>query len=175
MTRVTKGERHLRLHFPIEKIQMEQKGTRCIPCCLITVHEGADDECAHAQLIADKFRLRYRDTSLPASSEVTRTLPSTESWVSAWLESFFRPTSELLLNVVDEDGGTTCSARNGTDAREGLVAGGQKLAGGGTRAMVMSSSDGCEAWYRRHLAKGFPYMAAAGLQRSSKPAGVSSV
>jgi hypothetical protein len=43
--------------------------------------------------------------------------------VSAWLESFFWPTCELLLDVVDEDGGTACSARNGTDGRDGLVAG----------------------------------------------------
>jgi hypothetical protein len=50
------------------------------------------------------------------------------------------------------------------------VAGRPKLAGGGTRAMVMSSSDGGEAWHWRYLAKGFPFMAAAGLQRSSKPA-----
>jgi hypothetical protein len=48
------------------------------------------------------------------------------------------------------------------------VVGGQKLAGGRTRAMVMSSSDGCEARYRRYLTKGFPFMAAVGLQRSSK-------
>jgi hypothetical protein len=39
------------------------------------------------------------------SNEATRVLPKTESWVAAWLEFFFRPTSELLLEVVDEDGG----------------------------------------------------------------------
>jgi hypothetical protein len=89
---------------------------------LIAVHEGVGNECAHEQLIADRFHLRYRDTSLPASV-ATRTLPRIESWVSTWLESFFRPTSELLLDVVDEDGGIACSARNGTDGRDGLVAG----------------------------------------------------
>jgi hypothetical protein len=52
------------------------------------------------------------------------------------------------------------------------VVGGQKLAGGRTRAMVMSSSDGCEARYRRYLTKGFPFMVAAGLQWSSKLAEV---
>jgi hypothetical protein len=46
--------------------------------------------------------------------------------VVAWLEFFFRPTSELLLDVVNEDGGTTCSVWNGKDGRDGLVAGGPK-------------------------------------------------
>jgi uncharacterized protein YllA (UPF0747 family) len=80
------------------------KGTKCIPSYLIAVHEEAGDECAHAQLITDRFRLRYRDTSLSTSSEKTRTLPKTKSWVAAWLEFFFRSTSELLLDGVDEDG-----------------------------------------------------------------------
>jgi hypothetical protein len=151
------------------------KGTRCIPYYLITIHEQAGDECAHEQLIADRFRLWYRDTSLPVPSEATRTLPRTEPWVSAWLEFFFWHTPKLLLDVVDEDGGTAWSARNITDARDGLVAGWPKLAGGGTRATVMSNLDGCAAWYWWHWAKVFPFMAAVGLQRSSKPAGVSGV
>jgi hypothetical protein len=41
--------------------------------------------------------------------------------------------------------------------------------------MVMSNLDGCEARYRRYLAKGFPFMVAAGLQRSSNLAEVSGV
>jgi hypothetical protein len=57
---------------------------------LIVVHEEADDECAHAQLIADIIRLRYRDTSLTTSSEMTRALPKTESWVAGWLEFLFQ-------------------------------------------------------------------------------------
>jgi hypothetical protein len=93
------------LHVPISKIQIKQKIQGAFPYYLIVVHEEAGDECAHAQLLEDRFRLRYRDTSLPASSKKTRTLPKTESWVAAWLEFFFRPTSELLLDVVDEDGG----------------------------------------------------------------------
>jgi hypothetical protein len=112
---------------------------------LIAVHEGAGYECAHEQLIPDRFRLRYRDTSIPASSEATRTLPISESWVSVWLESFFQPTSELLLDVVDEDRGTACLARNETDGRDGLVIGWPRLAGGRTIEMVMSSSGGYEA------------------------------
>jgi hypothetical protein len=95
--------------------------------------------------------------------------------VSAWLESFFRPTSELLVDVVDEDGGTTCSARNGTDGRDGLVAGWPRLAGGRTRAVVMSISDGYEALVSANLGKGLPFYDRSRLQRSSKPAGVSGV
>jgi hypothetical protein len=96
-----------------------------IPCRsehLIAVHEEAGDGGAHEQLIADRFCLRYRDTSLSRSSEKTQNLPKTESWASAWLRSFFRPTSELLRDVVDEDGRAACSVRNG---RDGLVAIGQ--------------------------------------------------
>jgi hypothetical protein len=54
---------------------------------------------------------------------MTRTLPKSESWVAAWLELFFRSTSEILLDVVDEDRGTTCLVRNRTDGRDALVAG----------------------------------------------------
>jgi hypothetical protein len=68
------------------------KGVRYVPYYLIAAHEEAGDECAHAQLIADIILLRYRDTSLSTSSETTRALPTTESWVAAWLEFFFRST-----------------------------------------------------------------------------------
>jgi hypothetical protein len=71
---------------------MEQKVQGAFPYYLIVVHEEADDECAHAQLIADIILLRYRGTSLTMSSETIRTLPKTESWVVAWLEFFFRST-----------------------------------------------------------------------------------
>jgi hypothetical protein len=60
---------------------------------------------------------------------MTRTLPKTESWVAAWLEFFFRPISELLLDVVHEYGGTSCLVRNGTDGRDALVAGWPNLTG----------------------------------------------
>jgi hypothetical protein len=106
------------------------KDTWCIPRYLNAVHEGAGDECAHEKLRADRFRLWCRDTSLPASSEATRTPPITESWIAAWLESFSWPTSELPLNVVSEDRGITCSARNGVDERDGKWQVGQKLTGG---------------------------------------------
>jgi hypothetical protein len=99
------------------------KGVRCDPYYHITLHEGVGDECAHEQLIADRFRLQHRGTSTPASSEATRALSRMELWVSAWLKPFFRSTFALLLDVVDEDRGTTCSATNGTDGRGALVAG----------------------------------------------------
>jgi hypothetical protein len=78
----------LRLHVPWLGIQMEQQVQGAFPYYLIAVHEEAGDECAHAQLIADIIRLRYRYTPLSMSSETTRTLLKTESWVAAWLESF---------------------------------------------------------------------------------------
>jgi hypothetical protein len=71
---------------------MEQKVQGVLPYYLIAVHEEAGDECAHAQLIANKFHLQYRGTSLSTSNKKTRTLPKTESWVAAWLEFFFRST-----------------------------------------------------------------------------------
>jgi hypothetical protein len=71
---------------------------------LIAVHEEADDECAHAQLRADIILLRYRGTSLTMSSETTRALPKTESWVAAWIEFLLSVYSELLLDVGNEDG-----------------------------------------------------------------------
>jgi hypothetical protein len=39
--------------------------------------------------------------------------------VSAWLESLLRPTSKLLLDIVDKDEEIDCSARNGTAGRDG--------------------------------------------------------
>jgi hypothetical protein len=118
---------------------MEQTVQGAFPYYLIVVHEEAGDECAHAQLIADIIRLRYRDTSLSTCSETTRALLKTESWVAAWLEFFFRSTSELLLDVGDEDGRTACSVRNGTNGRGALVVVWPRLAGERTRVVVMSS------------------------------------
>jgi hypothetical protein len=64
---------------------------------LIAVHEEADDGCAHAQLIADTILLRYRGTSLIMSSEQTRALPKTESWVAAWVDFCFRFNPSFFL------------------------------------------------------------------------------
>jgi hypothetical protein len=139
------------------------KGTRCVPYSLIAVHEEAGDEGANAQLIADIIRLRYRDTSLTLSSKTTRTLPKTESWLAAWPEFFFRSTLELLLDVMDEDGRTACSARNGIDGRDALVAKWPRLARGKTRVVAMSSSDGNGA---------FPFITTARLQRSFNHPGI---
>jgi hypothetical protein len=43
------------------------KGVRGVPYYVIAVHEEVGDECAHEQLIADRFHLEYRDTSLSTS------------------------------------------------------------------------------------------------------------
>jgi hypothetical protein len=86
-------------------MQLEQKVQGSFPHYLIAVHEEAGDECAHAPLIADRFLLRYRDTSLSMSIETTRALPKTESWMAAWLEFFFRSTlsfSSMLATNTEE-------------------------------------------------------------------------
>jgi hypothetical protein len=64
---------------------------------LITVREEADDECAYAQLKADIILLRYRGTFLTMSSETTRALPKTESWVVTWIDFCFRSTPSFFL------------------------------------------------------------------------------
>jgi hypothetical protein len=78
-------------------MQMEQKLQGVSSYYLIAVHEEADDECAHAQLIADTILLRYRGTSLTMSSEMTQALPKTESWVAAWIDFCFRSTPSFFL------------------------------------------------------------------------------
>jgi hypothetical protein len=50
---------------------MEPEVQGALPYYLIAVHEEAGDECAHEQLIADRYRLQYRGTSLSTSSEKT--------------------------------------------------------------------------------------------------------
>jgi hypothetical protein len=64
---------------------------------LIAVHEEVVDEGAHARLIADIIPLLYRGTSLTMSSETTRALPKTESWVAAWIDLCFLPTPSFFL------------------------------------------------------------------------------
>jgi hypothetical protein len=76
---------------------MEQKVQGAFPYYFIAVHEEADDECAHAQLIVDTILLRYRGTSLTMSSRTTRALPKTESWVAAWMDLCFRSTPSFSL------------------------------------------------------------------------------
>jgi hypothetical protein len=85
-------------------MQMEQKVQGVSSHYLIAVHEEVDDECAHAQLIVDTILLLYRGTSLTMSSEKTRALPKTETWVTAWIDFLLSVYSELLLNVGNEDG-----------------------------------------------------------------------
>jgi hypothetical protein len=64
---------------------------------LIAVHEEADDECAHAQLIAGIILLLYRGTSLTMSSEPTRALLKTESWVAVWIDFCFLSNPNFFL------------------------------------------------------------------------------
>jgi hypothetical protein len=78
-------------------MQLGQKVQGVSSYYLIAVHEEADDECAHVQLIADIILLRYRGTSLTMSSETTRALPKMESWVAAWIDFCFRPTPSFFL------------------------------------------------------------------------------
>jgi hypothetical protein len=100
---------------------MEQKVQGAFPYYLIAVHEEAGDECAHAQLLADIVCLQYRDTFLSTSSETTRALPKTESWVVAWLEFFFRST----LSFSSTSGTNTENSllgKNEVDGRDALEA-----------------------------------------------------
>jgi hypothetical protein len=76
---------------------MEQKVQGVSSYYLIAVHEEADDECAYAQLIVDTILLRYRGTSLIMSSEQTRALLKTESWVAAWIDFCFRSMPSFFL------------------------------------------------------------------------------
>jgi hypothetical protein len=76
---------------------MEQKVQGVSSYYLIAVHEEADDECAHAQLIGDTILLRYRGTSLTLSSGTIRALPKTESWVAAWIDFCFLSTPSFFL------------------------------------------------------------------------------
>jgi hypothetical protein len=85
-------------------MQMEQKVQGASSYYLIAVHEEADDECAHAQLIVDTILLLYRGTSLTMSSETTRALPKTESWVAAWIDFLLSVCCELILEVGNADG-----------------------------------------------------------------------
>jgi hypothetical protein len=97
MTRSYKGRKTSPLTLPSIRNSDGTKGTRCVPYSLIVVHEESGDECAHGQLMADRFRLRYRDTSLSTSSEMTRTLPRTESLgvgvAQVLLPAYFRVSS----------------------------------------------------------------------------------
>jgi hypothetical protein len=74
------------------EFRWNKKVQGAFPHYLIIVHEEVGDECTHAQPIANIFCLRYTDTSLSTSSETTRALAKTESWVAAWLGFFFRST-----------------------------------------------------------------------------------
>jgi hypothetical protein len=138
------------------------KGTGCVLYFLIAVHEEADDEYAHAQLIADRFHLRYRDTFLTMSSEMTRALLKTESWVADWLEFFFRSTLSFFLSS-GMNTENNLLGKNEIDGRDALVAKWPRLVGRRTRTVILPSSDGNGAFASAVLGKGFPFITAAGL------------
>jgi hypothetical protein len=122
-------------------MQLEQKVQGAFSYYLIAVHEEAEDECAHAQLIADIILLRYRGTSLLTSSETTRALPKTESWVAAWIDFCFRST----LSFSSTSGTNTENRllrKNELDGEDALVAKWPRLAGRRTRIMILPRSDG---------------------------------
>jgi hypothetical protein len=109
-------------------MQMEQKVQGAFPYYLIAVREEASDECAYAQLIADIILLRYRGTSLTMSSETTRALLKTESWVAAWIDFCF----QSALNFV---------ATSGTTRKNSLLAG-IEVGGRRTRMVILPNLDG---------------------------------
>jgi hypothetical protein len=143
-------------------MQMEQKVQGMFPYYPIVVHEEADDECAHAQLIADIILLRYTGTSLTMSSETIRTLPKTESWVAAWLEFFLRSTLGFF-SLLETNTENSLLGKNEIDGRDALVAKWPRLAGRRTRTKIMPSSDGNGAFASAALGKGFPFITATGL------------
>jgi hypothetical protein len=141
---------------------MEQKVQGVFPYYLIAVHEEAGDECAHVQPIADRFRLQYRDTSLSTSSETTRTLPKTESWVAAWLEFFFRSTMSF----------SSTSGRRRKNSLLGEERNRWERCSGGSvsKASWRQNKSGGDVELGRKgafasavLGKGFPFITAAGL------------
>jgi hypothetical protein len=95
---------------------------------LIAVHEEAGDGGAHAQPIADIILLLYRGTSLTMSSEKTRALPKTESWVAAWIDFCFLSTSSFFL---------TSEMKTENSLLERIEVGGRR-----TRTVILRGSDG---------------------------------
>jgi hypothetical protein len=108
-------------HPTVENSDGTKRIQGAFPYYLIAILEEASDECAHAQLIADIIRLRYIDTSLLTSSETTRALPKTESWVAAWLEFFFRSTL-IFSSTSGTNTENSLLGKNEIDGRDALVA-----------------------------------------------------
>jgi hypothetical protein len=137
------------------------KGTSAFPYYLIAVHEEADDECAHAQLIADIILLRYRCTSLTMSSETTRALLKAESWVAAWIDLCFRS----ILSFALTSGMKTENSCSGNWSRWERCSSGKvaRLTRRRTRIVIMLSSDGNGAFVSAVPDKRFHFITAAGL------------
>jgi hypothetical protein len=112
----------------IGKCRWNKKVQGAFPYYLIAVREGAGDECAHAQLLADIILLRYKGTSLTMSSEMTRALLKTESWVAAWIDFFFRSALSFF-------------STSGTKTENSLL-GKIEVGGRRTRTVILPSLDG---------------------------------
>jgi hypothetical protein len=140
-TRVTKGERHIRLHFSTSRIQIGQKihgalliaSTQLMREQEMNVHIEQTDSA--------------RDAEVHPYQRLAKKLEHLQELSHGWrcrLGFFSRSSSKLLLEVANEDGGIACSARSGGDNRDGWWWVGQLLAGRRKRAMMMSSSKGGE-------------------------------
>jgi hypothetical protein len=116
---------------------------------LIAVHEEADDECAHAQLIAGITLLLYRGTSLTMSSETTRALLKTESWVAAWIDFCFLSTPSFFL---------TSEMKTEDSLLERIEVGGRR-----TKTVILRGSDGNGAFVSTVPVKRFHFITDAGL------------
>jgi hypothetical protein len=130
-------------------MQLEQKVQGVSSYYLIAVHEGADDECAHAQLIADIILLRYRGTSLTMSSEMTRALLKAESWVAAWIDFCFRSIPSFFL---------TSEMKTENSLLERVEVGGRR-----TRTVIPPGSDGNGAFVSTVPVKRFHFITAVRL------------
>jgi hypothetical protein len=128
---------------------------------LIAVREEADDECAHAQLIADIILLRYRGTFLTMSSEKTRALPKTETWVAAWIDFFFL--SILSFFLASEMQTENSLLEKIEVAGRGALVALARLARRRTRTVILPSSDGNGAFVLAVPGKRFHFIADAGL------------
>jgi hypothetical protein len=72
------------------------------------------------------------------------------------------PYRSFILNVVNEDGGTTCSARNETDGRAGLVAGGPKTSWRGNKSDGDVELGRMRGLVSAVLGKGLPFYGRSG-------------
>jgi hypothetical protein len=72
------------------------------------------------------------------SSETTRALPKTESWVAAWIDFCFWFTPSFL-SLLETNTENSLLGKNEIDGRDALVAKWPRLAGRRTRTVIMPS------------------------------------